>query len=115
MSAPTAHISAGNAQPSRRRTVRNATKLISRYVARIATVPSTQVSAQTVRRIVEELKPTLLQAPKTNDKAIKQVLLRIEEIQADVVHIEEATRQLDVTDADPPVVRFWCELQRLSE
>ncbi|KAG8707747.1 hypothetical protein FRC09_001633 [Ceratobasidium sp. 395] len=115
MSAPTAHISTGNAQPSRRRTVRNATKLISRYVARIATVPSTQFSAQTLRSIIEELKPTLLQAPKTNDKAIKQALVRTEEIQADIVHIDEATRQLDVTNEDPPAVRFWCELQRLSE
>ncbi|KAG8790852.1 hypothetical protein FRC12_010833 [Ceratobasidium sp. 428] len=115
MSAPTAHISAGNAQPSRRRTVRNATKLISRYVARIATVPSTQLSAQTVRSIVEELKPTLLQAPKTNDKAIKQALVRIEEMQADIVHIDEATSQRNVTNEDPPTIRFWCELQRLSE
>ncbi|KAG8710153.1 hypothetical protein FRC09_000280 [Ceratobasidium sp. 395] len=115
MLAPTAHISADNAQPPRRRTVRNATKLISRYVARIATVSSTQLSAETVRNIIEELKPTLLQAPKTNDKAIKQALVRIEEIQADVVHIYEATRQLDVTNEDPPAVRFWCELQRLSE
>ncbi|KAG8784923.1 hypothetical protein FRC12_018136 [Ceratobasidium sp. 428] len=115
MSDPTAHINASNVQLSRRRAVRNATKLIARYVAKVATVPSTQLSAQTVRSIVTELKPTLLQALKINDKAIKQALVRIEEIQADVVHIDEATGQLDVTDADPPAIRFWCELQRLSE
>ncbi|KAG8790449.1 hypothetical protein FRC12_011829 [Ceratobasidium sp. 428] len=115
MSASAAHINSDSAQLPRRRTVRNATKLIARYVSRVATVPSTQLSAQTVRNVIEELKPTLLQAPKTNDKAIKQALARIEEIQADVVHINEATTQLDVTNIDPPTVRFWCELQRLSE
>ncbi|KAG8719562.1 hypothetical protein FRC09_010952 [Ceratobasidium sp. 395] len=115
MPAPAAHINADSAQPPRRRTVRNATKLIAHYVARVATIPSTQFSVQTVRNVIGELKPTLLQAPKTNDKAIKQALARIEEIQMDVAHIDEAIKQLDVTNADPPALRFWCELQRLSD
>ncbi|KAG8710152.1 hypothetical protein FRC09_000279 [Ceratobasidium sp. 395] len=115
MPAPAAHINADNAQPFRRRMVRNATKLIARYVERVATVPSTQLSAQTVRNVILELKPALLQAPKTNDKAIKQALLRIEEIQTDVAYIDETTRRPDVMAAELPAARFWCELQRLSE
>ncbi|KAG8718372.1 hypothetical protein FRC09_012755 [Ceratobasidium sp. 395] len=115
MSAPTAHINADDAQLPRRRTVRSATKLVARYVGRVATIPSTQFSAQTVRSILVELKPTLLQAPKANDKVIRQELARAEAIKIEVVRIGEETGLLDITNIDSAAARFRWQLQELNE
>ncbi|KAG8790853.1 hypothetical protein FRC12_010834 [Ceratobasidium sp. 428] len=116
MPAPTAHINANNAQPPRQRTAHNATKLIARYVAKIATAPGLQDSAQTVRSIVADLKPTILQAPRANDKLIRQELARMEEIKEDVTRMGEEVSPLDdITDADSAIAHFRWQLQGLSE
>ncbi|KAG8716701.1 hypothetical protein FRC09_015340 [Ceratobasidium sp. 395] len=115
MSPPTARINANNAQPPRRRMIRNATKLIARYIGKIATTPGIQDSAQTVRSVIANLKPTMLQAPKANNKLIKQELARIEEIKEDVTRIGKQIRPLDDTDDDSAIAHFRWQLQGLSE
>ncbi|KAG8719561.1 hypothetical protein FRC09_010951 [Ceratobasidium sp. 395] len=115
MSASAARIDIDKPEPSRRRVARNATKLIARYVPKFVTAPGIQDSAQTVRSVIEDLKSAVLQAPKANNKLIKQELARIEEIKEDVLCMEEQIKPLDNTDLDSVVGRFQWQLQGLSE
>ncbi|KAG8784925.1 hypothetical protein FRC12_018138 [Ceratobasidium sp. 428] len=115
MLAPAAHINADSARPLRRWTVLNATKLIARNVAKIAATPGIQDSAQTARSVIADLKPAMLQAPKANNKLIKQELARIEEIKEDVTRIGKQIKPLEDTDEDSAVAHFWWHLQGLSE
>ncbi|KAG8790452.1 hypothetical protein FRC12_011832 [Ceratobasidium sp. 428] len=116
MPLPNAQINAGNDESAaRRRTARNAMKLAARYVPKVTTTPGIQDATQTMRGIIADLKPAILQAPKANNKLIKQELARIEEIKEDVARIGKQTKPLDDTDEDSSVAHFRWQLQRLSE
>ncbi|KAG8788353.1 hypothetical protein FRC12_014671 [Ceratobasidium sp. 428] len=116
MPPPTAHTNAGNAKPSGWRTVRNATKLIvARYVAKVATTPGIKGFNQTLRSVVADLEPTLLQAPKANNELVKQELARMEEIKEDVVRLGEEIKDLDDTDSDIAIARLQRELHGMSD
>ncbi|KAG9121091.1 hypothetical protein FRC07_003093, partial [Ceratobasidium sp. 392] len=96
-------------------TVRNATALVARLVTNAAIAPNIQDATQTLRSLVANLKPLVLQAPKANDAAVRQALSRNEKICKVVVHVGETANELNIIDADSPVVQFQWQLQELYD
>ncbi|KAG9084416.1 hypothetical protein FRC06_004091, partial [Ceratobasidium sp. 370] len=114
MPVPTTTASADNTQASRRRTIRNATALVARSVAKAFVAPGIQDSTRTVRSLIADLQPAVLQAPKANDAAIREALARAEEALGDIQVAGEMTNSLCVADTKAPAARFRWQLQESS-
>ncbi|KAG9120853.1 hypothetical protein FRC07_003478 [Ceratobasidium sp. 392] len=110
MQAPT-----DNTRWRRWRTIRDTTKLLGRTVAKLVVIPGVQDSTRTMRGVIADLKPTIFQAPKENDAAVRQALAQVEKIQNDVMHIEETTDELSAVDGGPSTAQYRYQLQELCD
>ncbi|KAG9126676.1 hypothetical protein FRC07_002466 [Ceratobasidium sp. 392] len=110
MQAPIANI-----RGRRWRTFRDTTKLLGRSVAKLVAIPGVQDSTRTMRGVVADLKPTILQAPKANDAAIRQALERAEKIRKVVMHVRETADEPSTVDEDSFTAQYRCQLQELYD
>ncbi|KAG8681972.1 hypothetical protein FRC08_015274 [Ceratobasidium sp. 394] len=114
--APTTAVNGtDNPRALRRQTIRNATALVARSAVKLFVAPGIQDSTRTVRSLIEDLKPTVLQAPKANDAAIREALARAGEIFNDIQAVGEMTKSLNITDVNSPAAHFRWQLQELSD
>ncbi|KAG9126674.1 hypothetical protein FRC07_002464 [Ceratobasidium sp. 392] len=111
----TTPTNANIAQESQLHTIRNATTLIARLAANAVVAPGIQESTRTIRSLVSDLKPAVLQAPKANDAAIQQALARAEKIREAVIYIGETTDGSSAMDINSPVTQFKWQLQKVYD
>ncbi|KAG8680485.1 hypothetical protein FRC08_016266, partial [Ceratobasidium sp. 394] len=114
MPGPNTTTSIDNTQVRRQRTIRNAAALVASSVAKVFVAPGIQDSTRTVRSLIEDLKPAVLQAPRANDAAIRDALARAGEIFNDIQAVGEMTKLLNITDVNSPAAHFRWQLQELS-
>ncbi|QRW00875.1 hypothetical protein RhiJN_28893 [Ceratobasidium sp. AG-Ba] len=114
MSHPVSVIEYARARARRSRVCKSAT-LMAESVSGVLSAPVLLDFSRTIQELIKDLKPVILQAPKTNNKLIQKGLADIETISLQVEVVREILLVVMITDLEGPLANFMWELQVLED